>query len=541
MKYEELLKKYIDFYLKNNLAIIPIVFGEKTPLINWKKYSQKKFDKEEYLKLFSLYPKSNIAIITGKINNLVVLDVEKDFDLNQIKIDDETLIVKTPSGGRHFYFKYPNFKVEQKIRLFGDEKTKAADLKSDGGYVLAPPSYIEKYNKSYEFLTKKFIFSDLPEFIIKNLNEKNNYNDFNLTKVLSGVKMGERNSSAASYIGFILQKSPLELWEIVCWPAIKDWNSRNSPPLDENELRSVFDSISKREIMRRNGELKDKSYLISYSGEDEVVLAKEKNDEIKVLNDFSCKYHTNSFQILNKLVDGFVEGELIIVSGIEKSGKTSFLISLTKDFINQKISTLWFTYEMTFSEFFKKFEDNNLNFYVPKTNRAYDINWLEDRIIESKLKYGVKIVFIDHLGYLVDIEKMKNPSISLGMIVRKIKSIARENNLVIFLIHHSRRIEKNDIPDVRDLRDSALIAAEADSTIIVYRIPKNFKDRNKKNFIPKYENDAIIKVGNHRRTGVLNRIIKMKYENNRFYEVKEIDFLDEDFETQIESEFDFSY
>jgi replicative DNA helicase len=114
--------------------------------------------------------------------------------------------------------------------------------------------------------------------------------------------------------------------------------------------------------------------------------------------------------------------------------------------------------------------------------------------------------------------RSKNSSIELGAIVRTLKSIARDNGMVIFLIVHIKRRESGRAPNEDDLRDSALLAAEADATLMVWRIPIAKSKRGQQ---VEYSVDAAIKVCNHRRTGVLGRALRVKYINGMYKEVSE--------------------
>ncbi len=65
--------------------------------------------------------KSNVGVLTGKINNLVVIDIcVKDNGMNEwckyIKEHDDpqTVKVRTPSGWYHYYFKYASTDKRQK-------------------------------------------------------------------------------------------------------------------------------------------------------------------------------------------------------------------------------------------------------------------------------------------------------------------------------------------------------------------------------------------------------------------------------------------
>lgn len=70
---------------------------------------------------------------------------------------------------------------------------------------------------------------------------------------LGGAEEGERNLTAASLAGKLLGRLPEELWETGGWGGLKEWNRRNPTPLHERELRVVFESIARREHVRRVG------------------------------------------------------------------------------------------------------------------------------------------------------------------------------------------------------------------------------------------------------------------------------------------------
>jgi hypothetical protein len=71
---------------------------------------------------------------------------------------------------------------------------------------------------------------------------------------LAGVPEGQRNATAASIVGGILGRLPEELWETAGWGGLKEWNQLNPVPLPERELRSVYDSIARRERAKRRRE-----------------------------------------------------------------------------------------------------------------------------------------------------------------------------------------------------------------------------------------------------------------------------------------------
>ena len=520
-------------YHNLGFSIFPLWKGTKgNPIVQWKKYISEKPTEDEIKNWWTKYPEANIAIVTGKISGIFVLDTEKDFDLNNIKIPNRTSTVITGRGGRHFYFKIPkDTEVDTHIEIWGKDPKNKADIKGNGGYVVAPPSFNAETKNYYEWVEDIAYIDFPPEWLlelIENINTEKSSIPFH--EVAKGVSEGSRNVSATSFIGHVLLKTQIDMWEMVAWPAVLSWNSKNNPPLDETELRSTFDSIARREFNRQKG-MVTKDDLASYDGPDKVISSHEMKNIINA-NKLEYKYKSILLAPLDRVCDGFVPGELIVISGPEKMGKTRLLQFLTVAFSQQSIPVLWFTYEMTPREFIDRYKNLPI-FYLPMMNKSYDLKWLESRIIEAKKKYDIKVVMIDHLGFILDAAQQQNLAVQLGTVVRFLKSVAREQEIVIFLVHHMRRIEVDEQPSVRDLRDSALIAAEADSTVLIWRLPKPGQKKRKGESV-EFGEESMIKVCNHRRTGVMEETFRLRFdkETGHYHEIggssnhKEVDIDD---------------
>ncbi len=89
------------------------------------------------------WPDANIAISTGAVGGMIVLDIDPahggDRSLEELEIKHGkiplTLECLTGGGGRHFYFIHPGTIVKNKIGI-----APGIDVRGDGGYVVAPPS-----------------------------------------------------------------------------------------------------------------------------------------------------------------------------------------------------------------------------------------------------------------------------------------------------------------------------------------------------------------------------------------------------------------
>ena len=236
--------KYALLYLK--LGFSPIPTGKnKIPTIKWEEFQQRKATAEEIHEWANKFPDSNIGIVTGAISDIVVVDVEAGGDTKNLP---PTVVSKTGGGGYHFYYKHPNKPVKNAVRI--REKT---DIRADGGYVVAPYS-IHSSGNSYEWIVspEDADFAELPQWVLDEAGESKTKTDWKefLSKEQSN---GTRNMTAAQLAGKLLYHLPPELWEISGWSTLKEWNTtNNNPPLSEAELRTVWESINKSEIQKRN-------------------------------------------------------------------------------------------------------------------------------------------------------------------------------------------------------------------------------------------------------------------------------------------------
>ncbi len=241
------------------------------------------------------------------------------------------------------------------------------------------------------------------------------------------------------------------------------------------------------------GEPTDK--LVEYQGEDQVISSHELEIEFKkrTIPFFGMKSRIPS---LDKLIEGFNGGELITISGPTKNGKTLLAQSLTVAFIKQLESPLWFSFEVPARQFLAQFPQLPL-FYLPRKLKPHILPWVFARIEESYAKYHTRIVFIDHLHYLFDMAQMKSPSLEIGTVIRKLKSLAVKYEFIIFLLCHTTK-GKQDQLSYEAIRDSSFVSQESDCVLMIKRDSK------------RGDNAAILQVEFHRRTGVLEKKVFLR-------------------------------
>ena len=242
-------------YLSRGWSVIPVPHGTKTPKIKWEPYQIIRADEEQVRAWFE-EKKSNIAIVTGKISGIVIVDIDLGADISGLDLP-ATPTILSGGGGKHLYYRYPEGidRIQNSAGIIRPH----IDIRADGGMIIAPPS-IHPSGNPYVFDTgSPRTMAVLPEWIWKqdeskkpktqriSKAEKNNWSDFMETKNNEGT----RNANTTKYVGKILSDLSEELWHTAGWASICEYNiSHNTPPLDETELREIFDSISKAESKR---------------------------------------------------------------------------------------------------------------------------------------------------------------------------------------------------------------------------------------------------------------------------------------------------
>lgn len=272
----------------------------------------------------------------------------------------------------------------------------------------------------------------------------------------------------------------------------------------EQEITTTQVGIEQTESLER---LKEIAKV--YAGEDKVVSFADIAERIKNTKDE--EHIMSGYKGLDDLLRGFRPQQLIVVSALTKSGKTSFLMDLTtriKDY-----NPMWFPFEESAEELIRKFlergEEPPIG-YTPENIKGSTIDWLESRIVEAIAKYNTKVVFIDQLDFIVPL-KGDNHALMVGQTMRDLKGIAKKWNIVIFIICHLSKAKMNTQPTLEDLKGSSSIGQEADTVILLWRETKREAGQ------VVITNNVNVSVQANRRFGKTGNI-KMVYEDGHFIE-----------------------
>ncbi len=191
------------------------------------------------------------------------------------------------------------------------------------------------------------------------------------------------------------------------------------------------------------------------------------------------------FKSMDRVLDGFSEGELIILAARPGMGKTSLAINIASNVADKK-PVLFFTLEMPSHQIIKRVvvgmaeSKSNMvklrSMHPPDNLRVLDasgigLEKIRAAISKYRAVYGeLGLVVVDHLG-LVQV-KGSNAYERTKQVSNGLKGIALEFNLpVLALAQLSRATETREDkrPKMSDLRDSGDIEQDADKIIFLFR------------------------------------------------------------------------
>ena len=338
----------------------------KVPIIGWKDYQSRQPTEAEVKEWFGKWPSANIAIVTGKISNLVVFDLDSENAVEYAEKQGgfpDTAKVKTGKG-YHLYMKHPGFEIRNSVN-----KRLDIDIRADGGYVAAPPS-MHGSGRQYEWEEGLSIFEIAPapcnswmtgylktiaegsidskqskekppktSNTVDRVSKQNGEGDY--ADILNtGAVEGMRNHTATKLAGRLFAKG---ISNDEVWSMLKIWNStRNSPSLDENELRRTFDSVKKLDAKNEKPKIKAESFLDI----PEKVIAEYSENYMRIPFAPDGKLKT----LEQKMNGGLIGGGLYFWGGIPSSGKTGLLNNIADNICSQNHPVLFFSYDDGVSE-----------------------------------------------------------------------------------------------------------------------------------------------------------------------------------------------
>ncbi|HCY77664.1 MAG TPA: hypothetical protein DHV28_17265 [Ignavibacteriales bacterium] len=210
---------------------------------------------------------------------------------------------------------------------------------------------------------------------------------------------------------------------------------------------------------------------------------------------FSKNSYNSGIKEFDKLNIEFIPGQVVLVGSRPSIGRTMFLLYLYHNFwktnglpqayisneenevqlVHKLIST---TTGIKIAEISEKFGEPQYTYNIFKSQEnllLFDQSSWEDlrtNIIWLIKDKGIKFFYLDKIQGLYCDEKFRNRDQELGFIIREIKKIAVQNEVVFFISSSlSRSVEHREgkHPYLCDIRESGALEEFCDSILLVHR------------------------------------------------------------------------
>ena len=234
-------------FLAMGLSVIPVRARDKRPSITWKPYQTRKPTVEEVTAWFSGHDDLNLAIITGAVSGVVVVDADSAEAVSWMQAHHPSPIRSKTAKGSHYLFAHPGHEIRNGARLGG----MALDVRGDGGYIVAPGS-IHPNGSVYQEEGDWSETANLPLFQSSWLGEK--VQPFASLDALErrvvayldkipGEAEGGRDNQAFKVACKLAREFGLS--EDIALGHLANWNQKNNPPLSMSELKTKIQSALK--------------------------------------------------------------------------------------------------------------------------------------------------------------------------------------------------------------------------------------------------------------------------------------------------------
>ncbi|MBR1005100.1 bifunctional DNA primase/polymerase [Bradyrhizobium liaoningense] len=215
-------------------------------------------DRKTIKQWWAANPDANIGIATGKISNLVVVDVDGEDGKKSLAELVKTYgrLPKTPKvktgRGVHYYFRAGRKPFGNSVGSLGA----GVDIRGDGGYVVAPGS-VHRSGKFYRFLSGRDLddieIAQAPEWLI--ISPSNRKSDNAEIKGKDDTDIGTRNNLLTAIAGK-LRRSGLSKAALLA--ALRAKNKNLIPPLGKEEVETIARSIAGYPVGKDQGDLAER-------------------------------------------------------------------------------------------------------------------------------------------------------------------------------------------------------------------------------------------------------------------------------------------
>jgi len=240
--YDEMLEAALEYALMG-WKVFPV--NGKVPFYNTHGFYDASADRETVCRLWAAYPNANIAIATGAGSGLTVIDIDDEAAAAPVLefFPTPPTVTATTGRGRHLYYTHSTG-VKSENKPFGEDT--GIDVKSNGGYVIAPPS-LHASGKRYAWADGQAPYDTDPERLPEAWAEalagasKAKADPGQQRTADAPIPEGNRHGTLVSMAG-TMRRAGFDASAILA--ALRNTNeTRCAPPLPDSEVMRIAKDI----------------------------------------------------------------------------------------------------------------------------------------------------------------------------------------------------------------------------------------------------------------------------------------------------------
>lgn len=408
--------------------MIPLRPRSKEALIKWTEY-QTRLPTQEELSQWFTSSTANIAIVTGLLSNIVVIDADGPIGKAWLKTKNLTSPITALTGhGLQLVFRHPGPGI--KVCNSASEVAPGIDVRGDGGYIVAAPS-IHPNGRRYTWARAITVSTvkdlpSLPTWLLTRLTStplptaqpttKSNTAGW-ISDALGGMKHGNIDTTLTSVLGRMRRDGYSENDAAVLLRPHAE-RAGATPGHLEDKVRNVWGRYESRALpgmVSQSGTLRIHSPISS----------REEYERIKAQEGTKPEFETG-FPTLDNYIKGLKRQELFTVAARTGTGKTNCVLAIASNLCSAGRKVLFFSTEMSFNSIWDRYKQTLKD---PETFSAHQF-YVSDEFspdlarIEAALREVTPDVFIfDHVNHVSE------ENTSLGTFMLGLKNLARQFNI----------------------------------------------------------------------------------------------------------------
>lgn len=249
---------------------------------------------------------------------------------------------------------------------------------------------------------------------------------------------------------------------------------------------------------------------------------------------------------LDRKIIGLFAGELTVLSGLNASGKTSWLDCLALNVIQQgyKVGIWsgemqdwrfqgWINQIAAGKNYVRKKEGFENFYYTPNAVCDKIGDWLDNRLFLYNNSYGskweqlfndvkelvdnegVQLIVLDNLAALCIDGYDSGTYANQTKFILDLKDYAKQKNIHVILVAHPRK--QNDFLRKESISGTADLTNIADNVFLIHRVGKDFEKRageflGADKVVPYLEYSTVLEVAKNRQMGIVDHLVGMFYE-----------------------------